>query len=199
MLELCLADQHNNIFFADLFLQRLPRDIRVLLTHEDFTNLRCLAADADRLIAFGGRQDTVAADETLPEETVAAIKDYKHKGKQHCNNNQQQRSQQHPLVPPQPQSAQQSQKAMPPPAPAPAKKGGSGWLQLRQPCEMDSTFVDSPGRERCTVSGVEEGSRWNSRGVVRKQAEAGPRIHQEALRCEGVPQKQKLATSELTG
>ena len=32
MWELCPADQHSNIFFAVLFLQHLPRDIRVLLT-----------------------------------------------------------------------------------------------------------------------------------------------------------------------
>ena len=44
MLELCPPTQHNNVFFAVLFLQRLPREIRVLLTHEDHTDLRRLAA-----------------------------------------------------------------------------------------------------------------------------------------------------------
>ena len=61
MWELCPADQHSNIFFAVLFLQRLPRDIRVLLNHEDHGNLHLLAAKADQLVAFGGRTDTVAA------------------------------------------------------------------------------------------------------------------------------------------
>ena len=60
MLEMCPVDQQSNIFFAVLFLQRLPRDIRVLLTHEDHTDLRGLAAHADRLVAFGGRMDTAA-------------------------------------------------------------------------------------------------------------------------------------------
>ena len=49
MSELCPGGQHNNIFFAILFLQRLPSEIRVLLTHEDHTDLRRLAAHADRL------------------------------------------------------------------------------------------------------------------------------------------------------
>ena len=43
MWELCPTEQHDNIFFAMLFLQCLPRDIRVLLTHEDHRNLRLLA------------------------------------------------------------------------------------------------------------------------------------------------------------
>ena len=74
MLELCPPPQHNNVFFAVLFLQRLPRDIRVLLTHEDHTDLRRLAAHADRLVAFGGRTDTVtAAVELSQEELVAAV------------------------------------------------------------------------------------------------------------------------------
>ena len=55
MLELCLVSQHNNIFFVVLFLQRLPREIRVLLTHEDHPDLRRLAAHADSLVVFGGR------------------------------------------------------------------------------------------------------------------------------------------------
>ena len=61
MWELCPANQHENIFFAMLFLQRLPRDIRVLLNHEDQGDLRRLAVKADQLVAFGGRTDTVTA------------------------------------------------------------------------------------------------------------------------------------------
>ena len=44
MWELCPSDQHSNIFFAFLFLQRLPRDIRVLLTHKDHSYLLRLVA-----------------------------------------------------------------------------------------------------------------------------------------------------------
>ena len=40
MLELYRPSQHNNIFFAALFLQGLPRKMRVLLTHEDHIDLR---------------------------------------------------------------------------------------------------------------------------------------------------------------
>ena len=40
MWEICPPMQHNSIFFAALFLQRLPRKIRVLLTHEDHSDLR---------------------------------------------------------------------------------------------------------------------------------------------------------------
>ena len=41
----------------------------MLLTHKDHTNLQSLVAHADRLIAFGDRQDAVAIIESLPEET----------------------------------------------------------------------------------------------------------------------------------
>ena len=43
MLELCPSTQYNNVFLAVLFLQRLPREICVLLTHKDHSDLRCLA------------------------------------------------------------------------------------------------------------------------------------------------------------
>ena len=92
--------QHNSIFFAALCLQRLPREIRVLLTHEDHSDLRRLASHADQLIAFGRKQDTVAAVINTPqEETVAAIQ---HKGKQFRGKNTQKK--QPPPLPPQPAS-----------------------------------------------------------------------------------------------
>ena len=88
--------QHNSIFFAALCLQRLPREIRVLLTHEDHSDLCRLASHADQLIAFGGKQDTVAAVINTPqEETVAAIQ---HKGKQSRSKNTQ-KNQPTPLPP----------------------------------------------------------------------------------------------------
>ena len=72
MWELCPHNQHNRIFFAALFLQRLPREIRVMLSHEDHSDLRRLAAHADRLIAFCGQQDTVACTTELPQEDMVA-------------------------------------------------------------------------------------------------------------------------------
>ena len=110
MWELCPADQHNNIFFSALYLQRLPREIRVLLSHEDHSDLRRLAPHADGLVAFGGPQDTVAAAVELPrEEMVAAVQN---KGRQHQqkNRNKGQQKKQPPPIPPRPQSSHQSQK-----------------------------------------------------------------------------------------
>ena len=84
MWELCPDNQHNSIFFAALFLQRLPREIRVMLSHEDHSDLRHLAAHADRLIAFGGRQEPVScAVELHQDDVVAAIQQ---KGKQQSKN-----------------------------------------------------------------------------------------------------------------
>ena len=56
MWELYPAEQHNNIFFTVLFLQRLPRDIRVLHTHEDYSNL-CLLARVGHLLFSKERSD----------------------------------------------------------------------------------------------------------------------------------------------
>ena len=109
MWELCPNNQHNSIFFAALFLQRLPKEIRVMLTHEDHSDLRRLAAHADRLVAFGGRQDIVAAAVEQPqqEEIVAAIQ---HRGKQQNKNR-----------------GKAQQKTKPPPLP-PAHRAASGQL-----------------------------------------------------------------------
>ena len=114
MLELCPADQQNNIFFAALFLQRLPREIRVLLTHEDHSDLRRLAAHADQLVAFGGRSDLVAAVDISQEQesTVAAMKGFKpkHKGNQR---GKQQKFQSPPPLPPRPKSGNKTQEDPP--------------------------------------------------------------------------------------
>ena len=105
MWELCPADQHNNIFFVALFLQRLPKEIRVLLTHEDHSDLRRLAAHADRLVAYGGRQAgsvcAAAAAVEQPEGLVAAIGGKKQQ--------QHKRNKQPPPLPPRPQGSQQKQ------------------------------------------------------------------------------------------
>ena len=84
MWELCPDNQHNSIFFATLFLQRLPREIRVMLSHEDHSDLCCLAAHADCLIAFSGRQDTVACTTELPQDDVVAA--IQQKSKQQSRN-----------------------------------------------------------------------------------------------------------------
>ena len=120
MLELCPPTQHNNMFFVVLFLQRLPRDIRVLLTHEDHTDLRRLAAHADRLVAFGGRTDTVAAVvESSQEELVAAIP-----GRNKQQRGSKQFKKQPPPLPPRPQSNSGKEKY--PTAPATLARDSAG-------------------------------------------------------------------------
>jgi len=75
MLELCPREEHGSKLFAALFLQRLPREIRVLLAHDDHTELRQLAVKADQLIAFHKQQPhEVAAISDSGCDTVAAVK-----------------------------------------------------------------------------------------------------------------------------
>ena len=103
MWELCPAEQHNNIFFEALFFQLLPQEIRVLLKHEDHSDLRWLAANPDRLVAYRGRQVgsiCAAATGELPNKVLeanSAKKPHK-KGKQQLT-----------PVPLQPQSNHQKQ------------------------------------------------------------------------------------------
>ena len=99
MWELCPTNQHNSIFFAALFLQRLPREIRVMLTHEYHSDLRRLAAHADCLGAFGA-----AAVDLQQEDVVVAIQ---HKGKQ--QNKSRGRNQLKTKLPPHPPHPQRGQ------------------------------------------------------------------------------------------
>jgi hypothetical protein len=52
MLEFCPAGESSTIVFAYLFLQRLPREIHVLLSEDDPADMRAIADKADRLIAM---------------------------------------------------------------------------------------------------------------------------------------------------
>ncbi len=52
MLEFCPAGESTTTVFAFLFLQRLPREIRVLLSEDDPADMRAIAEKADRLIAM---------------------------------------------------------------------------------------------------------------------------------------------------
>ena len=63
--------------------------------------------------------------------------------------------------------------------------------------ETDQSFADSPGGERGTNGGVEEGSGGWSWQLMRQEAEAGTRVHQEVLRRDGVPKKDELTASKL--
>jgi hypothetical protein len=52
MLEFCPAGESTTAVFTYLFLQRLPREIRVLLSEDDPADVRAIADKADRLIAM---------------------------------------------------------------------------------------------------------------------------------------------------
>jgi hypothetical protein len=78
MLELCPRGHETSPFFGYLFLQRLPREIRVLLAEEDVADMRALTEKADRFMAIQAPQShdsTVAAMAASPDsedDTVAA-------------------------------------------------------------------------------------------------------------------------------
>jgi hypothetical protein len=63
MLELCPRGKESSTFFFFFFLQRLPREIRVLLADENPADLRAVADKADKLVVLHSSQshDMVAA------------------------------------------------------------------------------------------------------------------------------------------
>jgi hypothetical protein len=83
MLRLCPRGQENNAFFNCLFLNKLPRELRVLLARIDMADKQEVAAQADQLWAHYSKlahdSHTVAAvapqpDSEEDEATVAAVK-----------------------------------------------------------------------------------------------------------------------------
>ncbi len=81
MLELCPRGEENTCTFAGLFLHRLPRELRILLAHEDLRDLKLLAARADVLHTHhrGGTVNVVNAEgnaednaEVYPEVNAVA-------------------------------------------------------------------------------------------------------------------------------
>jgi hypothetical protein len=78
MLEYCPVGESATAVFAYLFLQRLPREIRILLSEDDPADMWAIADKADRLIAMHVPQghDTCAtvsaADEQQDSDLVAA-------------------------------------------------------------------------------------------------------------------------------
>ncbi len=77
MLEYCPAGESATAVFAYLFLQRLPREIRVLLSEDDPADMRAIADKADRLIAMHVPQghdacSAVSAADELELDLVAA-------------------------------------------------------------------------------------------------------------------------------
>jgi hypothetical protein len=83
MLRLCPRGQENNAFFNCLFLNKLPRELRILLSEADMADKQALGARADLFAAHNSKQahDVVAAvaafaspDQEGEETTVAAIR-----------------------------------------------------------------------------------------------------------------------------
>jgi hypothetical protein len=64
MLELCPRGEENTRTFAGLFLHRLPRELQILLAHEDLRDLKLLAARVDVLHTHhrGGTVNMVNAE-----------------------------------------------------------------------------------------------------------------------------------------
>jgi hypothetical protein len=97
MLEYCPAGESTTAVFAFLYLQRLPREIRVLLSEDDPANMRAIAEKVDRLIAMHMPQslDTCAAvtaeDSFEDADVVAALQ-----GARSCKDKGSERPQQAP-------------------------------------------------------------------------------------------------------
>jgi hypothetical protein len=86
MLEFCPAGESITAVFAYLFLQRLPREIRVLLSEDDPADMRAIADKADRLIAMHVPQGhdacaTVSPEDDWEGDLVAAMGDERRKKK----------------------------------------------------------------------------------------------------------------------
>jgi hypothetical protein len=78
MLEYCPTGESSTAVFAYLFLQRLPREIRVLLSEDDPADMRAIADKADRLIAMHVPQGhdacaTVSLEDDSEGDLVAAM------------------------------------------------------------------------------------------------------------------------------
>jgi hypothetical protein len=83
MLRLCPRGQENNAFFNCLFLNKLPRELRILLSEAEMADKQALGASVDLFAAHNSKQahDVVAAvaavsspEQEGEETTVAAIR-----------------------------------------------------------------------------------------------------------------------------
>jgi hypothetical protein len=61
MLEWCPRGEETSSFFIASFLRRLPNELRVLLGHDDFTDLKAVSQKADALWQLCPRSDPLAA------------------------------------------------------------------------------------------------------------------------------------------
>jgi hypothetical protein len=75
MLRICPRGEENSVFFNCLFLQKLPQELRVLLSEADMADKRLLSGRADQIWAHNAQlhHDTVAAVSTGPEASDGAV------------------------------------------------------------------------------------------------------------------------------
>jgi hypothetical protein len=78
MMRICPRGEENSVFFNCHFLQKLPRELRVLLSEANMSDKRLLSARADQIWAHYVQlqHDTVAtvsADQDQEEASVAAV------------------------------------------------------------------------------------------------------------------------------
>jgi hypothetical protein len=78
MMRICPRGEEKSVFFNCHFLQKLPRELRVLLSEADMSDKRLLSARADQIWAHHVQlqHDTVAsvsADQEQEEASVAAV------------------------------------------------------------------------------------------------------------------------------
>lgn len=79
MMEFCPRGEERSKFFAFLFLQRLPKELRIQLGNDEVLELRTLAAKADKLWALHAHQQhgtiNAACEDTAESEPapVAAV------------------------------------------------------------------------------------------------------------------------------
>ena len=95
MLKKCPRGQEDSPFFRYLFLHRLPRELRVLLSDVDGTDHRVLAERADHLWSHyvRGHSDTLAVAAAVPEDVVAAVRGRSRNRKKHPSTPPQQQQQ----------------------------------------------------------------------------------------------------------
>jgi hypothetical protein len=72
MLEWCPRGEEGSPFFLAAFLRRLPNELRVLLGHDDFTDLKAVSQKADVLWQLCPRGDPLAAVTEFVEDAGAA-------------------------------------------------------------------------------------------------------------------------------
>jgi hypothetical protein len=68
-----LKPADNKQYFADFFLQRLPREVRILLSQEPVADMRALAEKADALMALHVPQQHEVAAVAPPEPDDATV------------------------------------------------------------------------------------------------------------------------------